>query len=224
MNLLIVEDDPAVAQSLDEALRALGLATRMAGSAQAAWEALWSGPVDVIVLDVMLPEGPDAGFAWASAVRDADFRQPILFLTAREDLEDRLRGLLHGDDYLVKPFAVPELVARVNALARRGDVRPRTVRWRDVRLDVETRRVERANMPVRLTAKELDVLEVFLLNPGRVFRREEVLDRVWGAGFETPSNLVDVYVKNLRRKLHDDLIETVRGLGYRFPGERAAAS
>lgn len=224
VNLLIVEDDPAVAQSLDEALGALGFATRMAGSAQVAWEALWSGPVDVIVLDVMLPEGPDAGFAWASAVRDADFHQPILFLTAREDLEDRLRGLVHGDDYLVKPFAVPELVARVNALARRGDVRPRTVRWRDVRLDVETRRVERADTPVRLTAKELDVLELFLLNPGRVFRREEVLDRVWGAGFETPSNLVDVYVKNLRRKLGDELIETVRGLGYRFPGERTAAS
>jgi len=130
-----------------------------------------------------------------------------------------VRGLEHGDDYLVKPFALPELVARLHALARRGDVRPRSVHWRGLRFDPEVRRVERSGAPVRLTAKEYEVLELFLLNPGRVFRREEILDRVWGAGFETPSNLVDVYVKNLRRKLGDDLLETVRGLGYRFSGD-----
>ncbi|MFO7543964.1 MAG: response regulator transcription factor [Trueperaceae bacterium] len=219
MRLLIVEDDPSLVASLDEALRPVGFDTVLANSAQAAWEALWGGPFDLILLDVMLPEGPEAGFAWAAAVREADFRQPILFLTARESLQDRVRGLEHGDDYLVKPFALPELVARLHALARRGDVKPRSVRWRDVRFDPETRRVERSGAPVRLTAKEVEVLELFLLNPGRIFRREEILDRVWGAGFETPSNLVDVYVKNLRRKLGDDLLETVRGLGYRFTGE-----
>ncbi|HZJ10091.1 MAG TPA: response regulator transcription factor [Trueperaceae bacterium] len=224
MHLLIVEDDPAVASSLDEALVGLGFDTRLADSAQAGWEALWSGPVDVIVLDVMLPEGPDAGFEWAAAVRDADFRQPILFLTAREALADRLRGLEHGDDYLMKPFALSELIARVNALARRGELRAQIGRWRDVVFDVSARHVELAGASVRLTAKELEVLELFMLNPRRMFRREEVLDRVWGAGFETPSNLVDVYVKNLRRKLGDDIIETERGLGYRFPGEEPEPS
>lgn len=219
MQLLIVEDDPAIADSLLEALGEVGFSVRHAGSAEAAWEALWSGPVDVIVLDVMLPEGPDAGFDWARGIRDADFHQPILFLTARDGLADRLQGLLDGDDYLTKPFAVPELVARVNALGRRGELRAPAVRWRDVRFDPKARHVERGGKPVRLTAKEYDVLELFMSNPQRVFRREEILDRIWGAGFETPSNLVDVYVKNLRRKLGDDVVQTERGLGYRFPGE-----
>ena len=167
----------------------------------------------------MLPEGPDAGFAWAAAIRDADFRQPILFLTARDALDDRVRGLTHGDDYLMKPFALSELVARIQALSRRGELRGKEIVWRDVRFDPERRIVDLAGSQVRLTAKEYEVLELFMLNPRRVFRREEVLDRVWGAGFETPSNLVDVYVKNLRRKLGDDIIETERGLGYRFPGD-----
>ncbi len=219
MNLLIVEDDSALASTIDEALSHHGFSTRVAGSAQEAWEALWSGPVDLVLLDVMLPEGDEAGFEWAAAVREADFRQPILFLTARESLPDRVRGLDHGDDYLAKPFALPELVARLRALGRRGDVRPRVVAWRDVVFDPGARSVTKGDEPVRLTAKEIEVLELMLLAPGKVFKREEILDRVWGAGFETPSNLVDVYVKNLRRKLGDEIVETVRGLGYRFPGE-----
>lgn len=219
MRLLIVEDDASLARALIEALQERGFETIHAGSAQEAWEALWSGPVDLVLLDVMLPEGDAAGFEWAAAVRDADFRQPILFLTALESVPDRVRGLSHGDDYLAKPFALPELEARLRALGRRGEIRPRTVSWRDISFDVDSRRVRRAGVPVSLTAKEMDVLEVLMLAPGRVFRREELLDRVWGAGFETPSNLVDVYVKNLRRDLGPDIIETVRGVGYLFPGE-----
>lgn len=224
MRLLLVEDDPAVAESLLAALTAQGLEARHAASAAAAWEALWREPFDLIVLDVMLPEGADAGFEWAAAIREADFRQPVIFLTARDALDDRLRGLEHGDDYLMKPFAVSELVARVYALARRGELRSKVVVWRDVRFDVARRTVDLAESPVRLTAKEYEVLELFMTNPRRLFRREDVLDRVWGAGFETPSNLVDVYVKNLRRKLGDDIIETERGLGYRFPGDGEEAS
>lgn len=219
MRLLIVEDDKSLARTLVDALEERGFDTVHAGSAQAAWEALWEGPVDLVLLDVMLPEGDTAGFEWAAAVRDADFRQPILFLTALESVPDRVRALSHGDDYLAKPFALPELEARLRALSRRGEIRPRTVKWEDVVFDVDGRSVWRAGSPVRLTAKEMDVLEVLMVAPGRVFRREELLDRVWGAGFETPSNLVDVYVKNIRRSLGADLIETVRGLGYRFPGE-----
>ena len=152
MYLLIVEDDSSLAHALDEALSQSGFATRVAGSAQAAWEALWAGPVDLILLDVMLPEGDEAGFEWAAAVRDAEFRQPILFLTARESVPDRVRGLAHGDDYLAKPFALPELIARLQALGRRGDVRPRTVVWRDVVFDPAARSVTRGGQHVRLTA------------------------------------------------------------------------
>lgn len=218
MRVLIVEDDAAVAASLVAGLGAAGFETVHAGSATDAWTALWGQPIDVVLLDVSLPEGTEAGFDWAVAVRDADFRQPILFLTARDDLAGKVRGLEHGDDYLAKPFEPAELVARLRALGRRGDVRPRHVRVGEVTIEPEHRSVKRAGRPVRLTAKEYEVLELFMLNPGRTYRREEVLDRVWGAGFESPSNLVDVYVLNLRRKLGSDLLETVRGLGYRLAG------
>jgi DNA-binding response OmpR family regulator len=164
----------------------------------------------------MLPEGEEAGFELARGLREAGFRQPILFLTARESLPDRVRGLEVGDDYLAKPFALAELVARLRALARRGEVRPRVVQAGPLEVALEKREVRYQEQMVRLTAKEYQVLELFVINPGRIFTREEVLERVWGPGFESDSNLIDVYVKNLRKKLYDNVIETVRGLGYRF--------
>lgn len=223
MRVLIVEDDGAVAATLDDLLVAAGFETVAASSASSAWEALWRQPFDVVVLDVMLPEGEEAGFDWAAAVRAADFRQPILFLTARHDLLDRVRGLEIGDDYLPKPFAPSELVARLRALARRGDIRPRTVTVGEVAIEPEFRTARRRGAVVRLTAKEYEVLELFMFNPGRTYRREEILDRIWGAGFESPSNLVDVYVLNLRRKLGEGLLETVRGVGYRLTDEPVGA-
>ncbi|HET8986390.1 MAG TPA: response regulator transcription factor [Trueperaceae bacterium] len=216
MRVLIVEDDSAIAATLEDLLMSSGFETMLASSATSAWEALWAQPIDVVVLDVMLPEGAEAGFDWAADVRAADFRQPILFLTARDDVPDRVRGLEYGDDYLAKPFAPVEVVARLRALTRRGDIRPRHVSVGEVSIEPEFRTARRAGAVVRLTAKEYEVLELFMLNPGRTYRREEVLDRVWGAGFESPSNLVDVYVLNLRRKLGDGVLETVRGLGYRL--------
>lgn len=218
MRLLIVEDEGSLAEVLREGLAAHGFRPRVAPSAEAAWEALWKAPFDLILLDVMLPEGHDAGFRWAQEVREANFRQPILFLTAREALPDRVRGLEHGDDYLAKPFALPELVARLKALYRRGEMRPRTVTWQGLELLSETREVRSRGALLRLTAKEYEVLELFMLNPGRIFSRNEVLERVWGASYDSPSNLLDVYVKNLRVKVGSGVIETVRGLGYRFPG------
>lgn len=218
MRLLIVEDEPSLALSLHESLQAHGFKTVVAGSAGEAWERLWAEAFDLIVLDVRLPEGDEAGFRLAQELRESDFRQPILFLTARETLPDRVRGLEYGDDYLPKPFALPELVARLRALYRRGEVRSTTVRWGDLELRAETREVRGAGQLLRLTGKEYEVLELFMLNPGRVFARNEVLERVWGAGYDASSNLVDVYVKNLRAKVSDQVIETVRGLGYRFPG------
>lgn len=218
VRLLIVEDEVSLAQALRESLEAQSFQPVVVHSAEAAWEALWASPLDLILLDVGLPEGEDAGFRFAEEVREADFRQPILFLTARETLPDRVRGLELGDDYLAKPFAVVELVARLRALYRRGEVRAKSVRWGDYELITEARQVRHMGAPLRLTAKEYEVLELFLLTPGRIFTREEIIERVWGMSYDSPSNLVDVYVKNLRGKLSEGVIETVRGLGYRFPG------
>jgi DNA-binding response OmpR family regulator len=218
VRLLIVEDEPSLAATLEESLRAQDFETYVASDARSAWEVAWARPFDLVLLDIRLPEGDEAGFEWAREFRESGFHQPILFLTAREALPDRVRGLEFGDDYLAKPFALSELVARLKALHRRGEVRARQVAWGDLCLLVEERQVRLRGNAVRLTAKEYEVAELMMLNPGRVFTREEVLERIWGLGYDTPSNLVDVYVKNLRRKLADGLIETVRGVGYRFPG------
>jgi DNA-binding response OmpR family regulator len=223
MQLLIVEDNQALADTLHDSLRAYGFEPQCAYTATAAWEALWQQPFDLIVLDIMLPEGDDAGFRLAQQLREADFRQPILFLTAREALPDVVRGLQYGDDYLAKPFELTELVARLNALYRRGEVRPRQVVWKDLVLLPEERQVRYQDALIRLTAKEYDVLELLLLNPGRVFSRADILERIWGLDYEANSNLVDVYIKNLRAKLAEHLIETVRGMGYRFVDEEGSA-
>jgi DNA-binding response OmpR family regulator len=216
MRVLLVEDDPSLGQTLLESLAAQGFRLRLVTSAEAAWEALWQDAVDLIVLDVMLPEGEEAGFELARGLREAGFHQPILFLTARESLPDRVQGLEVGDDYLAKPFALAELIARLRALARRGEVRPTVVKAGPLEVALEKREVRYQGQMIRLTSKEYQLLELFVLNPGRIFTREEVLERIWGPGFEFDSNLIDVYVKNLRKKLSENLIETVRGLGYRF--------
>lgn len=218
MRLLIVEDEVSIASALSQGLGTSGFKPLLVHSATAAWDVLWAQPFDLILLDVMLPEGDEAGFEFAREVRDAGFKQPILFLTARETLPDRVRGLEFGDDYLAKPFALVELIARLKALYRRGEMRPQKVSWGVVELLSETREVRSGGALLRLTAKEYEVLELFMLNPGRIFSRDEVLERVWGAGFDSPSNLIDVYVKNLRAKVASGVVETVRGLGYRFPG------
>ena len=218
MRVLVVEDEATLAETVCESLTAHGFAPVKTSSASAAYEALWNHPIDLIVLDIMLPEGDEAGFDFAERVREAGFRQPILFLTARDALSDRVRGLGMGDDYLAKPFAVAELVARLRALHRRGEVRPRQVLWKEVVLLPEERQVRVHDSPVQLTAKEYEVTELLMLNPGRVFSREDILERIWGLEYETNSNLVDVYIKNLRQKLGEDIIETVRGMGYRHPG------
>lgn len=217
MRLLVVEDEPSLGQTLCESLAAQGFQPSLATSAAEAEKVVWEKPFDLFLLDVMLPEGEEAGFELAESLREAGFRQPILFLTARERLPDRVRGLEVGDDYLPKPFALAELVARLRALARRGEVKPQVLRVGDgLEIALERREVRYRGALVRLTAKEYQVLELFSLNPGRVFTREEVLERIWGPGFESDSNLIDVYIKNLRKRLYEGVIETVRGLGYRL--------
>lgn len=216
MRLLIVEDEPSLGKTLAESLSDQGFETNLATSAQAAEEWVWNQPFDLMLLDVMLPEGEEAGFELAKGLRAAGFRQPILFLTAREALPDRVRGLEVGDDYLAKPFALAELVARLKALSRRGEIKPQILNLGDgLELALEKREVRYHNQLVRLTAKEYQMLELLALNKGRIFTREEILSSIWGPGFESDSNLVDVYIKNLRKRLHEKVIETVRGLGYR---------
>lgn len=219
MRVLIVEDDVDLAATLRESLQADGLDVTLAFERDAAWEIAWREPFDVAVLDVMLPGDDEAGFALAADLREAGFRQPILFLTARDTVPDRVRGLGLGDDYLPKPFALDELVARLRALYRRGDVRAEVLRWRDVEVSPRDRLVRRGGSVVKLTSKEFEVLALLMQQPGRVFTRADILERVWGLGFEHSSNVVDVYVSNLRSKLGDEVVETVRGVGYRAAGE-----
>lgn len=216
-NLLLLEDDPALGKGLAQALEERGLQVVWVSSLEEAWGEVWEGSFQLFLLDVRLPGGEEAGFRFARSLREAGFSQPILFLTAKDALDDRLQGLEVGEDYLVKPFAFPELLARIRALLRRGEVRPQRREARGVVLEVEARRVLKDGCPVSLTAKEYQVLELLFLNPGRIFTKEEILERIWGLGYEGESNLVEVYVKNLRKKLGEGTIETVRGLGYRVP-------
>lgn len=215
MRLLLVEDDVNLALTLRESLQSQGVTVLLAHDQATAWETAWREAFDLAVLDVMLPTDDDGGFHLARDLREAGFRQPILFLSARDAVPDRVRGLDVGDDYLPKPFALDELLARLKALTRRGEVRATVLRWRDVELWPTERLVKRAGVTVKLTNKEFEVLTLLLQYPGRVFTRAEMLDRVWGLGFETDSNVLDVYVSNLRAKLGDELVETVRGVGYR---------
>lgn len=217
MRLLVVEDEPSLGSTLKDSLAAQGFQTALARSRTEAEELIWQQPFDLLLFDVMLPEGEEAGFELAAGLREAGFRQPILFLTAREALPDRVKGLELGDDYLPKPFALAELVARLRALGRRGEIKPQVLQLSPhLSLALERREVRNHGELVRLTAKEYLVLELLALNKGRIFTREEILERIWGPGFEADSNLIDVYIKNLRKRLSEGIIETVRGMGYRL--------
>lgn len=215
MRILLVDDDLGLAATVREVLESHGMQVSSAADRESAWALAWRVPFDVAVLDIMLPGDDEAGFGLANDLRQAGFRQPILFLSARDAVPDRVRGLDVGDDYLPKPFAVDELVARLRALYRRGEGRPETLRWRDVEVEPQARRVSRDGRDVRLTSKEFEVLVVLMQHPGRVFTRSDLMERVWGLGAEHGSNVLDVYVSTLRAKLGDDLVETVRGVGYR---------
>jgi two-component system OmpR family response regulator len=186
-------------------------------------DSLWMvGAVDydAIVLDVMLP-GID-GFETCRQIRDKGVRAPVLMLTARDSVEDRVAGLDSGaDDYLVKPFAFAELLARLRALARRGPLeRPSVLEVGDLRLDPATRRVWRGSAPIRLSAKEFSLLETFMRRPDEVLSRMHLLEHAWDFAYENRSNVVDVYIRHLRNKIDEPFgrhsLETVRGAGYRL--------
>jgi DNA-binding response OmpR family regulator len=220
VRVLVVEDEPTISAAVRTALTASGHAVDVAedGLEAIAWEE--SYPYDLLILDVVLPRLD--GFGVCARVRERGSTVPILMLTALDQLQDRVTGLDRGaDDYLVKPFAMAELRARVRALARRQTQgRPPTLRVHDLELDPATRAVRRGGEPIELSVREFAMLELFARHPGHVFHRDRLIDKLWNADFSPESNIVEVYVRNLRRKVdggrRDGLIQTVRGSGYRL--------
>ncbi len=214
--LLIVDDDPAIRRMLERTLAAEGFELRVAADGGAALAALERSVPDLLVLDVAMP-GLD-GLAVAERVRAKRLSLPILFLTARDAVSDRVAGFdAGGDDYLVKPFAVAELLVRVRALLRRTREPDRELSHRDLRFDPSAQRAVRSGRDIALTPRESALLELLLREIGRTVTRTEALRAVWDDSGALP-NVVDRYVAYLRRKLGDPpLIETVRGVGFRIP-------
>jgi len=220
MRLLVVEDELKMASLLRRGLIEEGYAADVARTGE---EALWmagAAEYDAVVLDLMLP-GID-GIEVCRRLREDGFWAPILMLTARDAVEDRVAGLDAGaDDYLPKPFSFAELLARVRALVRRGATeRPTVLEVGELRLDPATRQVWRDETEIHLSGKEFAILETFMRRPGQVLSRYQLLEHAWDYGYENRSNVVDVYVRYLRDKIDRpfgrDSIETVRGVGYRL--------
>jgi two-component system OmpR family response regulator len=220
MRVLIVEDEVKMAGLIRRGLRDDGMAADVAVKGE---DALWmagSTEYDAIVLDVMLP-GMD-GFQVCRRLREGGVWSPVLMLTARDAVDDRVEGLDTGaDDYLTKPFAFAELSARLRAIARRGPIeRPTVLQAGDLRLDPSSRSVRRGHTDVGLSAKEFSLLETFMRRPGQVLDRYQLLEHAWDDDYENRSNVVDVYVRYLREKIDRpfgvESLETVRGAGYRL--------
>ncbi|WP_132117260.1 response regulator transcription factor [Actinocrispum wychmicini] len=217
MRVLVVDDDEAVRRSLEHALRRDGYQVSLAADGLQALDELGRSRPEVIVLDVLVPE-PN-GLEICRRLRRRGVQTPILMLTARDLVEDRVAGLDAGaDDYLVKPFALDELRARLRALLRRSGAVQEVLRFADVEMDTTTCRVHRAGRVIELTRTEYSLLELFLRHPQRVMSREMIFESVWGYDFGPASNALWVYISYLRGKLESAdeprLIQTVRGLGY----------
>ncbi len=211
--VLVVDDDRSIRDSLVRGLGLEGFAVKAAADGETALDLF--GSADILVLDLGLP-GID-GIEVIRRIRGDGGEVPICVLSARDEVEDRVRGLETGaDDYLVKPFALAELVARLNALLRRrGEAEPLVLTVGDLRMDVARRRVERAGVAVELTRREFELLRVLALNAGIVMGRDRLLELVWGYDFEVNTNVVDVFVGYLRKKLGSEpMIHTVRGVGF----------
>jgi two-component system, OmpR family, response regulator MprA len=217
VRILVVDDERAVREALQRALRLEGYEVELAADGQEALFSLARHGVDAIVLDVLMPVMD--GLETASRLRRQGNSTPILMLTARHEVSDRVAGLDAGaDDYLVKPFALEELFARLRALLRRAVGGDEVLSFADLTLDPGTREVRRGDRPIELTRTEFLLLELFLRNPRQVLTRDVIFDRVWGYDFGPASNSLEVYVGYLRRKTEADgeprLIHTVRGVGY----------
>jgi two-component system, OmpR family, response regulator MprA len=217
MKILVVDDERAVRESLRRALALEGYEVDLAADGEEALENVRRAEPDALILDVLMP-GVD-GLEVSRRLRRSGSKVPILMLTARDAVENRVEGLDAGaDDYVTKPFALEELLARVRALLRRTTGGEEVLRFADLELDPSTRQVTRDGEPVELTRTEFALLELFMLNPRQVLTRSVIFERVWGYDFGYASNSLDVYIGYLRRKTETGgkprLIQTVRGVGY----------
>lgn len=222
MRILVVEDEAKVASFIRRGLAEEGYAVDVFRDGLEALGAALSADYDLILLDLILP-GLD-GWDVLARYRREGGAAPVLVLTARDRVEDKVKGLDAGaDDYLTKPFAFAELLARVRALLRRRAERTPVLKWMDLELDPSTRRVRRSGKPIDLSPREFALLEFFMRRPGRVLSRAAILEHVWEYSFDPETNVVEVYVNYLRNKVDrgfdTPLIHTVRGAGYRFGGE-----
>lgn len=229
MHMLLVEDERTLAAYIKRGLEEQGYAVDLAATGAEALDWAASAAFDMVILDVMLP--PPDGLAVCRELRAAGKDLPILMLTARDTVDDRVIGLDAGaDDYLVKPFAMRELLARIRALTRRASDLPKTPLFEvaDLSLDPRTRIVKRAGKIIDLTAKEYAILESLMRVPGQILTRTIIADQVWSYDVYHESNVVDVYIRNLRRKIDDPcerkLIQTVRGAGYRILADEDVAT
>ena len=228
MRILVIEDEQKLARALQEGLQAEQHAVSLARTGEEGYYLVETEPFDVVVLDVMLPGR--SGLEILSTIRQHGFKTPVLMLTARDAIEDRVRGLDHGaDDYLVKPFAFPELLARIRAISRRGSPEAgQKLRIADLEVDVIGRSVIRGGHELDLTAREFELLEYLLRHQGHVVSREMLTRDVWKEpGRHTPlDNVIDVHVARLRRKVDDQfaqkLVHTVRGVGFVVREEQAS--
>ncbi|WP_415910110.1 response regulator transcription factor [Oleiharenicola sp. Vm1] len=221
MKILVVEDERKVGRFVENALTEQAYTVTLVDTAAAARDALAETPYDAVVLDLGLPDGD--GLDLLQEWRGAGFNEPVLILSARDAVEDRIRGLnLGADDYLPKPFSVDELVARIRSLLRRQATGPRAtvLEHGGVKLDLLSRTAEVGGQAVELTTREFALLELFLLNPRRVLTRTLIAEKVWEASYDLETNLIDVYVRRLRRKFErpggPPFIKTVRGTGYQL--------
>ncbi|GAA2362860.1 DNA-binding response regulator [Catellatospora methionotrophica] len=217
-NLLVVEDDPNILELLSASLRFAGFEVKAVGDGATALDAAAKARPDLVVLDVMLPDLD--GFEVIKQLRQDRGRVPVVFLTARDATDDKIRGLtLGGDDYVTKPFSLEELTARIRAVLRRtsGETDSPKLTFADLELDEETHEVRRAGNLVQLSPTEFKLLRYLMLNPNRVLSKAQILDHVWNYDFRGDDNIVESYISYLRRKVDNvspRLIQTLRGVGY----------
>jgi len=222
VKILVIEDEKKIASFIRKGLEGQGFIVDVSHHGDEGYILATTRPYDALVLDIMLP-GKD-GLSILRGLRDRKMNVPVILLTARGELNERLQGLnLGADDYLTKPFYLEELIARLQAVTRRASGTPLSLlEVEDLTLNLLTREVKRGPRKIELTAREFALLEQLMRSPGRVFTRMQICEQVWNYDFDPGSNLVDVYVQRLRKKVDGDepvkLIETIRGVGYRIKG------